>query len=257
MPDMTAMFDLTGKVALVTGGSRGIGRAVAIALAGAGAQVVINGRDPATLDAVREEIESAGGSAIVLPADVTDRDAVRAMVGAALETIGSLDIVVNNAGGTAFMLPLVDLRFEGWAKVMRLNADSVVHVCQAVAPHLLERGSGSVINVASVGALGGTPALSPYGAAKAAVLSLTRSLAMEWGPAGVRVNALCPGWTATDLNRNLWEDEETSRAMTATIPMRRWGRADEMAGAAVFLASDASSYLTGQAIVVDGGLTAG
>jgi NAD(P)-dependent dehydrogenase (short-subunit alcohol dehydrogenase family) len=253
---MASMFDLTGRTALVTGASRGIGREIALALAGAGAQIAINGRDPATLDAARAEIEAAGGSALALPADVTDRDAVRDMVGAALETLGSLDVVVNNAGGTAFMVPFADLRFEGWVKVMRLNVDSVVHVCQAVAPHLLERRSGSVINVASVAALGGTPGLTPYGASKAAVLSLTRSLAKEWGRAGVRVNALCPGWTATDLNRNLWEDEQTSDAMTASIPMGRWGRAEEMAGAAVFLASDASAYMTGQAIVVDGGLTA-
>ncbi|PZS29392.1 MAG: SDR family oxidoreductase [Pseudonocardiales bacterium] len=253
---MTSLFDLTGKAALVTGGSRGIGRSIALALAAAGAQVAINGRDATTLEAVRDEIESAGGSALVLPGDVTDRDAVRAVVGAALETIGQLDIVVNNAGGTAFMVPFADLRFEGWGKVMRLNVDSVVHVCQAVAPHLLERGSGSVINVASVGALAGTPALTPYGASKAAVLSLTRSLAKEWGQAGIRVNALCPGWTATDLNRSMWEDERTSRAMTANIPMGRWAKAEEMGGAAVFLASDASSYVTGQAIVVDGGLTA-
>ncbi len=253
---MTSLFDLTGKSALVTGGSRGIGRSIALALAAAGAHVAINGRDATTLEEVRDEIEVAGGKALVVPGDVTDRDAVRAMVGAALETIGQLDIVVNNAGGTAFMVPFADLRFEGWTKVMRLNVDSVVHVCQAMAPHLLERGSGSVINVASVAALAGTPGLTPYGASKAAVLSLTRSLAKEWGQAGVRVNALCPGWTATDLNRNMWEDERTSRAMTAAIPMGRWGRADEMAGAAVFLASDASTYLTGQAIVVDGGLTA-
>lgn len=253
---MTSLFDLSGRTALVTGASRGIGRAIAFGLAGAGAHVALNGRDAATLDEVRVDIEAAGGHAVVVPADVTDRDAVAAMVGAVLETFGQLDIVVNNAGGTAFMVPFADLRFEGWTKVMRLNTESVVHVCQAVGPHLLERRRGSVINVASVAALGGTPALSPYGASKAAVLSLTRSLAMEWGHAGVRVNALCPGWTATDLNRSLWQDDQISAAMTATIPLGRWGKAEEMTGAAVFLASDASSYLTGQAIVVDGGLTA-
>lgn len=254
---MTSPFDLTGKTALVTGASRGIGRAIAMGLAGAGAQVIINGRDATTLDVVREEIEATGGSAVVSPADVTDPDAVHALIGAAVETLGSIDIVVNNAGGTAFMVPFGQLRFDGWTKVMRLNTESVVHVCQAVAPHLLAQGSGSVINVSSVAALGGTPGLSPYGASKAAVLSLTRSLAMEWAAAGVRVNALCPGWTATDLNRDLWQNARTSAAMTTTIPMGRWGRAEEMAGAAVFLASEASSYLTGQAIVVDGGLSAG
>jgi NAD(P)-dependent dehydrogenase (short-subunit alcohol dehydrogenase family) len=235
---MTSLFDLTGKTALVTGSSRGIGRAIAMGLAEAGAEVALNGRDAETLDEVRREIEAAGGRAVVIPADVTDRDAVIAMVGATIETLGALDIVVNNAGGTAFMVPFGNLRFDGWTKVMRLNTESVVHVCQAVAPHLLERGAGSVIN------------------SKAAVLSLTRSLAMEWASAGVRVNALCPGWTATDLNRNLWENEQISAGMMATVPMGRWGRAEEMAGATVFLASDAASYVTGQAIGVDGGLTA-
>ena len=252
---MTSLFDLTGKNALVTGASRGIGREIAKGLAEAGAQVALNGRDAKTLEEVRGEIEASGGRAVVMSADVTDRDAVFALVGSAVDTMGSLDIVVNNAGGTAFMVPFGDLRFEGWTKVMRLNTESVVHVCQALAPHLLKQGSGSVINVASVAALGGTPGLSPYGASKAAVLSLTKSLAMEWAPAGVRVNALCPGWTATDLNRNLWENEQISAGMMATVPMGRWGRAEEMTGAAVFLASDAASYVTGQAIVVDGGLT--
>jgi NAD(P)-dependent dehydrogenase (short-subunit alcohol dehydrogenase family) len=139
---------------------------------------------------------------------------------------------------------------------MRLNVESVVHVLQAVGPHLLERRSGSVVNVASVAGLGATPALSPYGASKAALISLTRSVAMEWAHAGVRVNALCPGWTATELNRNLWSDEQTSAGMTATIPMGRWGRADEMAGPAVFLAADASSFMTGQTLVIDGGQSA-
>jgi NAD(P)-dependent dehydrogenase (short-subunit alcohol dehydrogenase family) len=251
-----AGIDLAGKTAFITGASRGIGRAIAIAYAEAGADVALVARDEAALAEVRAAVEKAGGKAVVLTCDVTDRDRVNEVVSAAVAELGHLDIVVNNAGGTSFMAPFTDLRFSGWEKVMRLNVDSIVHVCQAVGPHLLERGSGSVINVASVAGLGGTPTLSPYGASKAAVISLTRSLAMEWGHKGVRVNALCPGWTATDLNRNLWENEEASKAMTANVPMQRWGRADEMAGPALWLGSDASSFVTGQAIVVDGGLTA-
>lgn len=254
---MADLFDLSGTTALVTGASRGIGRAIALALAERGADVALSARSTDALEEVRSEIEQTGGRAVVLPCDVTDRDAVQAMVAAALDGLGRIDTVVNNAGGTAFMVPFTEMRFEGWTKVMRLNVDSIVHVCQAVAPHLLERGSGSVINVASVAALGGTPGLAPYGSSKAAVLSLTKSLAMEWGHAGVRVNALCPGWTATELNRSLWGNEQISASMTATIPLARWGRAEEMTGAAVFLASGASSYMTGQALVVDGGLTAG
>ncbi|MFN2626409.1 MAG: SDR family NAD(P)-dependent oxidoreductase [Mycobacteriales bacterium] len=250
-------IDLAGKTALVTGASRGIGRAIAVGYAEAGADVAINARSAEALAETRDAVEALGRKAVVVPADVTDRDAVRRMVDDALAALGRVDVVVNNAGGTAFMVPFTDLRFDGWTKVMRLNTESIVHVTQAIGPHLLDRGSGSVINVASVAAITGTPGLSPYGASKAAALSLTRSLAMEWGSRGVRVNALCPGWTATDLNRVLWENEEASRAMTAPIPLQRWGRAEEMVGAAVFLGSDASSYVTGQAIVVDGGLTAG
>jgi NAD(P)-dependent dehydrogenase (short-subunit alcohol dehydrogenase family) len=136
---------------------------------------------------------------------------------------------------------------------MRLNLDSTVYVCQAVGPHLHERGRGSVINVASVAGLSGAPGLIPYGAAKAGVISVTKTLAVEWAPAGIRVNALCPGWTATDLNRNLRDGPDGGRATVANVPMGRWGRPEEMAGPAVFLASDASSYMTGQVLVVDGG----
>jgi 2-deoxy-D-gluconate 3-dehydrogenase len=251
-----ASFDLTGRNALVTGASRGIGAAVAVALARAGADVALNSRNPEALEKVAASVGELGRRALVLPADVTDVDAVRAMVDGAIGGLGHLDVVVNNAGGTAFMVPFTQLRFAGWEKVMRLNVESVVHVLQAVAPHLLDRGRGSVVNVASVAGLGATPALTPYGASKAALISLTRSLAVEWASAGVRVNALCPGWTATELNRNLWEDERASAGLIATIPMGQWGRAEEMAGPAVFLASDASSFMTGQVLVVDGGQTA-
>jgi 2-deoxy-D-gluconate 3-dehydrogenase len=166
-------------------------------------------------------------------------------------------VLVNNAGGSSYMGPFTGLRFSGWEKVMRLNVDSIVHLSQVVGAHMLERGSGSVINVASVAGLTGTPALAPYGASKAAVISLTKSLALEWGPQGVRVNALCPGWTKTDLNKDLWSNEELAAAMVEPTGLKRWAVVDEMVGPTVFLASDASSYLTGQALVVDGGQTAG
>jgi NAD(P)-dependent dehydrogenase (short-subunit alcohol dehydrogenase family) len=253
----SAAFDLTGRAALVTGASRGIGEAIALALAEAGADVALNSRRAESLEKVAHQVEERGRRAVVVPADVTDRDAAQLMVATAIDGLGRLDVVVNNAGGTAFMVPFTELRFAGWEKVMRLNVESAVHVLQAAAPHLLAQGSGSVINVASVAGLGGTPALSPYGASKAALISLTRSLAMEWAHAGVRVNALCPGWTATELNRNLWDNEQASAGVVGTIPMGRWGRAAEMASPAVFLASDASAFMTGQLLVIDGGQSAG
>ena len=246
------MFDLTGKTALITGASRGIGAAIAAAFVSAGAKVALNSRGAEQLQKTADEV----GAAVVLPGDVTDDEAARAVVAGAIDGLGQLDVVVNNVGGNGVMVPFPQLRFAGWTKVMRLNVDSAVHVLQAAAPHLLERRTGSVINVASVAGLSATPAMAQYGASKAALISLTRTLAVEWASTGVRVNALCPGWTATDLNRTLWENEEVYAGLTATIPMGRWARAEEMAGPAVFLASDASSFMTGQTLVVDGGQTA-
>jgi NAD(P)-dependent dehydrogenase (short-subunit alcohol dehydrogenase family) len=253
---VSSLFDLTGKKALVTGASRGIGRAIALGLAAAGADVALASRDADRLEGVRAEVESAGGSAVVLPTDVSDADAVRGMVEQALERLGGVDVLVNNAGGSSFMGPFTDMRFRGWEKVMRLNVESVVHATQALAPHLLERGSGSIINIASVAGLTGSPALAAYGASKAALVSLTKTLAIEWGSAGVRVNALCPGWTATDLNKDMWGNEQMSAALMARVPLARWAKPEEMVGPAVFLASDASSYVTGQVLVADGGMTA-
>ncbi len=246
------MFDLTWKTALVTGASRGIGAAIAAAFVRAGAKVAVNSRGAEQLRKTADEV----GAAVVLPGDVTDEQAAREVVAGAIDGLGQLDVIVNNVGGNGVMVPFPQLRFAGWTKVMRLNVDSAVHVLQAAAPHLLERRTGSVINVASVAGLSATPAMAQYGASKAALISLTRTLAVEWASTGVRVNALCPGWTATDLNRTLWENEEVYAGLTATIPMGRWARAEEMAGPAVFLASDASSFMTGQTLVVDGGQTA-
>jgi NAD(P)-dependent dehydrogenase (short-subunit alcohol dehydrogenase family) len=250
------LFDLTGKNALVTGASRGIGRVIAVAFADAGADVALVARGADGLAETAEAIEAVGRRAVIIPADVTSYDAVADAVGQAIDQLGHLDIVVNNAGGSNFMVPFRDLRLSGWDKLIQLNLSSTVYVCHAVAGHLLDRGKGSVINVASVAGVSATPTMTPYGASKAAVVSLTKSLAVEWATEGVRVNALCPGWTATELNRTLWEDPVLGPATIATTPMGRWASADEMAGPAVFLASDASSFMTGQALLVDGGQTA-
>ncbi|MBB5138001.1 2-deoxy-D-gluconate 3-dehydrogenase [Thermocatellispora tengchongensis] len=248
-------FDLTGMKAMVTGASRGIGRAIALAYAEAGADLALVARSAEALAEVAKEVEALGRTAVVIPCDLTDRDAAAAAVHRSIADLGQVDVVVNNAGGSNFMVPFRDLRLSGWDKLMRLNLDSAMAVCHAVAPHLLDRGSGSVINVGSVAAVS-APMLAPYGAAKAALVGLTKTLAVEWGGSGVRVNALCPGWTATELNENLWGDEATSRAMMANVPLGRWATPEEMAGPAVFLAAPASSYMTGQVLFIDGGLTA-
>jgi NAD(P)-dependent dehydrogenase (short-subunit alcohol dehydrogenase family) len=251
-----SLFELTGKKAFVTGASRGIGQVIAVALAEAGADVAIVARSADGLAETASDIEAVGRKAVVIPADVTSEEEVGAAVGTAIDQLGYVDIVVNNAGGSNFMVEFRDLRLSGWDKLIQLNLTSSVYVCRAFAGHLLERGEGSVINVASVAGVASAPMIAPYGAAKAAVISLSKTLAVEWGAQGIRVNALCPGWTATELNRNLWADPEAGPATIASVPMQRWARAEEMAGPAVFLASDASSYMTGQVLVVDGGQTA-
>ncbi|HUR14895.1 MAG TPA: SDR family NAD(P)-dependent oxidoreductase [Mycobacteriales bacterium] len=250
-------FDLSGRTALVTGASRGIGRALALGLAGAGADVALSARDADALAQVAQEVAALGRKAVVLPADVTEAAACHAIVADAVAGLGHLDVLVNNAGGSSYMGPFTELRFSGWEKTMRLNVDSLVHLCQAAGRHMVERESGSIVNVASVAGLAATPLLAAYGASKAAVISLTKSLAHEWGPSGVRVNALCPGWTMTDLNRPLWDNEEKGLSFVGNQPLKRWATVEEMVGPTVFLASDASSYVTGQTIVVDGGQTSG
>jgi 2-deoxy-D-gluconate 3-dehydrogenase len=251
------LLDLAGRTALVTGASRGIGRAIALGLAGAGADVALSARDAEALQSLAKEVDALGRKAVVLPADVTDADACHQLVGDAVAGLGRLDVLVNNAGGSSYMGPFTELRFSGWEKTMRLNVDSLVHLCQAAGRHMIERGSGSIVNVASVAGLGATPMLAAYGASKAAVISLTKTLAHEWGASGVRVNALCPGWTMTDLNRNLWDGPDQGAAFVTGQPIKRWATVEEMVGPTLFLASDASSYVTGQALVVDGGATSG
>jgi NAD(P)-dependent dehydrogenase (short-subunit alcohol dehydrogenase family) len=248
-------FELTGKKAFVTGASRGIGQAIAVAFAEAGADVALVARGADGLAETASAVEAVGREAFVIPADVTSEDEVSGAVAAAIDQLGYVDIVVNNAGGSNFMVDFKDLRLPGWDKIMRLNLTSAVYVCHAFADHLLKRGQGSVINVASAAGVASAPLMSPYGASKAGLISLSKTLAVEWGGSGVRVNALCPGWTATELNRNLWGDPQAGPATIRNVPLGRWASAEEMGGPAVFLASDASSYLTGHVLVVDGGQT--
>lgn len=250
------IFSLEGKSALVTGASRGIGAAIALAYAECGADVALAARSTADLEGLAGKIEATGRRAIPITCDVTDPDQVRACVERTIAGLGKVDVLVNNAGGTRFVVPFMATREEGWLKVIGLNLNSVFYFCKAVGGHMLERRSGSVINLASGAALHASPTLSSYGVAKAGVVNLARTLAVEWGHAGIRVNAICPGWVRTDLNRNLWEDEQTAAAMVSRTSLGRWGETEDVAGAAVWLASDASAYVTGATIVIDGGMNA-
>ena len=249
----TQLFSLEGKVAIVTGASRGIGRALALGFAEAGADVTVAARNQAHLDAVALEIRSLGRRSLAVPTDVTDRSQIETLIDRTVEELGPLDILVNNAGGTRFMAPIVSLRPDGWDKTLRLNLDSVFHATQLGAQKMLEGDGGSIIQIASVAGIEGAQGLSFYSAAKGAVRLMTQAVAKELAESGVRVNTIAPGWIATDLNAMMWQDESTLRTMEQMIPMGRLGRPEEIVGPAIFLASDASSFVTGTTLVVDGG----
>lgn len=245
---------LAGRNALVTGASRGIGRSIALSLSENGAHVILVARNEQLLNEVKSEIESQGGSAQVIAADLALEEAAQQI--AQQVDVDSLNVLVNNAGGNSFMSPVQSMRLSGWRKTLNLNLDSIVALTQALIPRLVNSGNGSVINVASVAGLNSSPFMSHYGAAKAALISFSRSLAVELAAQGVRVNSLVPGWIETDLTDFLRDTKEAEAGALARVPMARWGRPEEIADAALFLASDSSSFMTGQELIVDGGLTA-
>jgi NAD(P)-dependent dehydrogenase (short-subunit alcohol dehydrogenase family) len=245
---------LEGRTALVTGASRGIGRQAALTLAAAGATVVLAARSVEDLGEVAAARRAGAPDAIVAVTDVLDEEAVQAAVGTAVDATGRLDVVVNVAGGQGFTAYVADTRTEGWDKVLGLNLRSVFLGSKAAMAHLPP--GGSIVNVASIAGFTASPGLAAYGAAKAGVIALTRTLAVEAAPHGVRVNCLAPGWVRTELTRRMWSDPETSRALVAQIPLGRWADVEELAGPLLLLASDAGSYITGATLVVDGGLLA-
>jgi 2-deoxy-D-gluconate 3-dehydrogenase len=250
------IFSLEGKVALVTGASRGIGRAIALGFAEAGADVAVAARSVDDLETLAKEIDAAGGKAVAVPTDVRERGAIEAMIDKTIDELGRLDIVVNNAGGSNFMSPIVGLRPEGWDKLRTLNLDSVFHATQIAAQRMVDTGGGSIIQMASVAGIDGAQGLSPYSAAKAGVIMMSQAVAKELAGSNVRVNSIAPGWIDTPLNEWLTSDESALKVVEQMIPMGRLGRSGEIVGAAIYLASDASSFVTGTTLVVDGGQTA-
>ncbi|GAA2952757.1 MULTISPECIES: SDR family NAD(P)-dependent oxidoreductase [Streptomycetaceae] len=249
------MFCLGGKTALVTGASRGIGRAIALEYAAAGADVALLARGIDNLEAVAEEVRQLGRRALVLACDVHEPDQMEDGVRRAADELGPLDIVVNNAGGITSAGPFLETSQEQWQREMRLNFESVLQVCRIVGGAMIERGRGSIINMSSIVGESGLPNFAPYAVSKAAVTALTHSLAAEWAHSGVRVNAISAGWLHTDLTDVLVTDEELSGRLLDVVPVGRFGTPQDLVGLAVYLASDASRFMTGAAVVIDGGVS--
>ena len=248
-------FDLTGKVAVITGSSRGIGRASAELLASLGAKVIVSSRKADACGDVVDGIKKAGGDAHVIACNISRKTEVDALIDGATSHYGKVDILVCNAAVNPYYGPLLDITDEAFDKIIGSNVKSNIWLCARAIPQMAARGSGSVIIVSSIGGLRGSTVLGAYGISKAADFSLCRTLAGEWGPKGVRVNAIAPGLVKTDFAKALWEDEANLKRRTANTPLRRIGEPHEIAGAVAYLGSDASTFMTGQTIVIDGGVT--
>jgi gluconate 5-dehydrogenase len=254
MSSPSSAFDLTGKTALVTGASRGLGRHFAISLARAGADVAITSRTLASLDDTGAEIEKLGRRVIPLALDVRNESSITSAVAQAHERFGPLDILVNNAGCNV-RKPAVDVTWDEWNLILDTNLRGPFFVAQAVAKQMIAVGRGRIINIGSVTSVAGYAGLGPYGASRGGIKQLTMSLAADWGPLGITVNCLAPGWFKTSQNAVLYEDKEWVQYLSDRIPLRRPGKIDDLTGALVFLASDASAYVTGQTLLVDGGIS--
>jgi NAD(P)-dependent dehydrogenase (short-subunit alcohol dehydrogenase family) len=248
-------LDLKGKSAVVIGGTSGIGRAIALGLAEAGADVAPTSRRLDHVEATAGEIEALGRRSLRAASDVTDRASLQALLDAAVQAFGKIDILVNAAGRTK-KAPTLDFSEQDWNDILETNLTGMLRACQIFGRHMAERRYGRIINIASIGSFLGMLQVTAYSASKAAVASLTQSLAIEWAPYGICVNAIAPGVFPTALNQKLLEGTPRGNEWLMRTPMKRFGKVEELAGAAVYLASDAASYTTGSVLVVDGGILA-
>jgi NAD(P)-dependent dehydrogenase (short-subunit alcohol dehydrogenase family) len=250
-----SMFDLTGKVAVITGGTRGIGLATAEAMAAAGAKVVVSSRKADACDAVASAIKSAGGEATGIACNVSRIDELEALIAGAEDAYGQIDILVCNAAVNPYMGPLLDIDDEAYDKILTANVKNVLRLCGLVIPGMAARKDGAVVIVSSIAATKGSATLGAYAISKAADVQLARNLALEWGRDNVRINCVLPGLVKTDMARALWENPERHERALAGYPMARLGEPEDLAGAILFLASPAATWITGQALPVDGGAT--
>ena len=250
-----AKLDLNGRVAVVIGGTSGIGRAIAHGLAEAGANVVCTSRRTEQVEITAKEIEERGRRTIRVTSNVSDRNSLQNLLDECVKAFGKVDILVNSAGRTK-RAPTVDFDENDWNDIIETNLTGTLRACQIFGRHFLENGYGRIINIASLSTFVSLFEVAAYSASKAAVASLTKSLAIEWAARGVNVNAIAPGVFKTDLNRELLESSERGKEFQIRTPMGRFGQVEELAGAAIFLASDAASFVTGEILVVDGGFLA-
>jgi len=249
------MFDLKGRVAVITGASRGIGRAIAEGMAVFGARVAVSSRKLDACERVVESISKSGGEAIAVQCNISDKEQLSNLIGRTIAAWGRLDILVCNAAVNPYYGPMATISDEAYDKIMNSNVRSNFWLCNMAAPHMVKQGAGSIIIVSSIGGAQGSANLGVYGVSKAADSALVRNLAVEWGPKGIRANCIAPGLIRTDFSRALWEKPELLARVERNTPVPRIGEPEDIAGVAVFLASRAAAYLTGQTVVVDGGLT--
>ena len=250
------LFDLTGRVAIVTGTSRGLGQVFARALARAGADLVLTSRNAASLAIFEAEIRALGRRAVSIELDVRDHASIERMAAAAEDAFAHIDILVNNAGCN-IRKPAIDVTWDDWNQILDTNLRGSFFVAQAVARRMIPRGYGRVINIGSVTSVAGYAGLAPYGASRGGIRQLTMSLADDWGKYGITVNCLAPGWFRTEQNKILYEDKEWVEYLSDRIPLKRPGRPEDLESAVVFLAAESSRYVTGQTLLVDGGISTG